>query len=115
MGVRSSPSLSRRPPLSLRLAILRAPPQVVWFHFRAWLLARRLRDRRALRSSVRLWRLSRLVQLARGRTRIVEIGTAAAWTACALVVSGKRTHVASYDPSVRPNRSASMPGRTRVR
>ena len=45
-----------------------------------------------------------LVALARGRRRIVELGTGTGWTAIALALDDSTREVASYDPVVRPER-----------
>jgi predicted O-methyltransferase YrrM len=78
------------------LAPLRLPPSVVLFRLRALAVARRYGDPEGFRS-LSVWRLSRLLVLARGRDRIVELGTALGWTALSLVLANPRAVVETYD------------------
>jgi predicted O-methyltransferase YrrM len=49
-------------------------------------------------------RLSRLLAVARGRDRIVELGTAAAWTAYSIALANPRARVKTYDRELRAGR-----------
>jgi predicted O-methyltransferase YrrM len=51
-----------------------------------------------------LWRLSRLLALARGRDRIVELGTLSGWTAYSLALANPRARVTAYDVTIWPGR-----------
>lgn len=103
--------------LARRLAeVRRLPPRVAVFHARALLLAARLGDDFTLRSVTQPADVRTLLGLARGRERIVELGTAAGWTAGALALTGAR--VLSLDPVVVPQRArylALLPRATRER
>ena len=87
----------------MRALPVRLPPRVLLFRLRAIALARLTRDR-SRRSPLSIWRLSRLLALARDRDRIVELGTAAGWTAYSLVLANPRARVKTYDLAVRPGR-----------
>ena len=80
------------------------PPRVLLFRVRAVALARREHDHRIRRAPLSIWRLSRLLALARGRDRIVELGTAAGWTAYSLALANPRARVKTYDLGLRPGR-----------
>ncbi|MGH2879790.1 MAG: class I SAM-dependent methyltransferase [Solirubrobacteraceae bacterium] len=80
------------------------PPRVAWFLWRARLLARRSGDPFSLPSATRPADLEVLLKLARGRRRVVELGTGTAWTTLALALADSRREVISYDPIVRPER-----------
>ena len=88
----------------MRAPSVRLPPRVLLFRLRAIALARLTRDR-SRRSPLSIWRLSRLLALARDRDRIVELGTAAGWTAYSLVLANPRARVKTYDSQVRPGRA----------
>ena len=83
---------------------VRLPPRVLLFRLRAAASARRYHDRLSRLAPLSLWRLSRLLALARGRDRIVELGTAAGWTAYSLALANPRARVKSYDLGLRPGR-----------
>jgi len=87
----------------LRALRVRLPPRVLLFRFRAIALARRTEDR-SRRSPLSIWRLSRLLAFARGRDRIVELGTAAGWTAYSLALANSRARVTTYDREPRAGR-----------
>ena len=87
----------------MRALRVRLPPRVLLFRFRAIALARRTEDR-SRRSPLSIWRLSRLLALARGRDRIVELGTAAGWTAYSLALANPRARVTTYDREPRAGR-----------
>jgi predicted O-methyltransferase YrrM len=80
------------------VSVLRLPPRVLWFYLRALLLALLIRDGTSLGISTRPRELAALLRAARGRRRVVEHGTATAWTATALALTDPRRRVASYDP-----------------
>src|ERR687886_585802 len=82
------------------------PPRVAAFQARAMLRAWRLGDDWALESSTRPRDVAELLRLARGRRSVVELGTAAGWTAGALVLADRGRRVASFDPVVRDHREA---------
>jgi len=58
----------------------------------------------SLDSAIRPAELALLVALARGRGRVVELGTGTGWSAIALALDDSRRRVVSYDPVVRPER-----------
>ena len=94
------------------------PPRVAAFQARAMLRAWRLGDDWALESSTRPRDVAELLRLARGRRSVVELGTAAGWTAGALVLADRGRRVASFDPVVRDHREAYLsllPARARDR
>lgn len=78
-----------------RLRVL--PPRVAWFHWRAHRLASRRRDLFTLRSATRPADLRVLLELARGRRRVVELGTATGWTAVSLALADPWREVVTYD------------------
>ena len=86
----------------LRLRVL--PPHVAWFQWRARRRARALGDTFALESSTRPADLARLLELARGRRRVVELGTANGWTAITLALDDPGRQVHTFDPFDRPER-----------
>lgn len=81
----------------------RLPLSVLLFRLRAAAFARR-HDDISRRSPLSIWRLSRLLSLARGRNRIVELGTAAGWTAYSLALANPHARVKTYDVGLRPGR-----------
>lgn len=100
----------------LRLRVL--PPHVASFQWRARRTARALGDTFALESSTRPADLARLLKLARGRERVVELGTANGWTAIALALDHEARRVFTFDPFDRPERQAYLalvPERVRER
>jgi predicted O-methyltransferase YrrM len=88
----------------IRLRVL--PPHVAGFQWRARRRARQLGDAFALESSTRPADLARLLKIARGRNRVVELGTANGWTAIALALDAPQRHVGTFDPFDRPERRA---------
>jgi predicted O-methyltransferase YrrM len=86
------------------LPLLRLPPRVAWFFFRARRLAARTGDDWSLSSATHPESLAVLLRLARGRRHVVEIGTGTAWTTLALALADRRRVVRSYDPIARPER-----------
>jgi predicted O-methyltransferase YrrM len=77
------------------------PPSVALFQWRAWRLALRSGDTFAVVSATRPQNLAALLALARGCRRVVELGTASAWTAISLVLADRQRVVVSYDPVAR--------------
>src|SRR4051812_34255691 len=84
--------------------LLRLPPRVARFYSRARRAAARDGDEWSLRSATGPESLARILRLARGRTRVVEIGTGSAWTTAALLLADRARHVLSFDPRVWPQR-----------
>jgi predicted O-methyltransferase YrrM len=91
--------------LRRRIVLLRLPPRVARFYFRARRLAAARGDRWSEDSVTRPEALGELLRLARGRARVAEIGTGTAWTTIALALADRRRTVVSYDPIVRPERT----------
>ncbi|HWI71147.1 MAG TPA: hypothetical protein VNT55_04270, partial [Baekduia sp.] len=90
--------------LRLVVAAPSLPPAVVWFHGRALCVAIGRRDVFALRSAASPRQVAELLRLARGRRRVVELGTATGWTAAALALADPARVVVSCDPFVQPGR-----------
>ena len=86
------------------LPLLRLPLRVGRFFFRARRLAARTGDEWSLASATHPESLAVLLRLARGRRRVVEIGTGTAWTTASLVLADPQRLVRSYDPVARPER-----------
>jgi predicted O-methyltransferase YrrM len=80
------------------------PPRVSLFYLRACALALRRRDPFALRTSTKPRELRLLLRAARGRHRVVEIGTGSAWTASVLALADPARQVVTIDRIVRPGR-----------
>jgi predicted O-methyltransferase YrrM len=102
----SDRSLLRRVVAESRHAVgLRVlPPRVASFQWRAHRLARRSGDQFSLTSATRARDLAVLLELARRRRRVVELGTGTAWTALALALADPHRDVITYDPFVFPER-----------
>lgn len=81
------------------------PGRVVLFYWRASRRARRDGDQFSLRSAARPRELAQLLELARSRTAVVELGTGTAWSAIALALDEPTRRVISCDPCVRPERA----------
>src|SRR5207248_3025701 len=88
------------------LSVRALPPRVALFLLRAHRLARRSGDRFSLASAARPAELAELLNLARERRTVVELGTGTAWSAIALALDDRLRRVVSYDPCVRPQRGA---------
>jgi predicted O-methyltransferase YrrM len=84
--------------------LLRLPPRVARFYSRARRTAAREDDEWSLRSATGPESLARILRLARGRKRVVEVGTGTAWTTVALLIADRERHVLSFDPRVWPQR-----------
>lgn len=80
------------------------PPRVALFQWRAWRLAWREDDGFSQVSATRPRRLAVLLNAARGRRRVVELGTGTAWTTISLALADQGRAVLSYDPVMRPER-----------
>ena len=78
------------------------PWRVALFQARARAVAHRRDDRFSLTSATRPGDLRTLLSLARGRTHVVELGTATGWTAISLALSDPVRRVTSFDPVSRP-------------
>ncbi len=74
------------------------PPRVALFQWRSRRLARRLNDHFSPTSATRPADLAILLDVAAGRRRVVELGTATAWTALSLALADGRRRVTSFDP-----------------
>ena len=77
------------------------PWRVALFQWRAMRLAARRNDDFALVSGTRPRNLATLLSAARGRHRVVELGTGSGWTAISLVLAESGRTVDSYDVSDR--------------
>jgi predicted O-methyltransferase YrrM len=73
------------------------PPRVALFQLRARRLARRTGDTFSLTSATRPADLRTLIEVARGRRRVVELGTATAWTAISLALADPERGVLTLD------------------
>jgi predicted O-methyltransferase YrrM len=72
-------------------------PRVLWFHWRARRLAWRTNDLFSVTSVTRPADMRVLLELTRGCNRVVELGTATAWTAITLALDDRRRRVVTYD------------------
>lgn len=81
------------------------PLRVRWFLWRARRLARRLGHAWGLRAATGNADVAQLLRLARGRRRVVELGTGPGWTAIALALDDPRRHVVTCDPVVHEYRA----------
>jgi hypothetical protein len=85
-------------------ALVRLPPRVSAFYLRGVRTARRIGDQWTLDVAARPRELAALLRIARGQTRVAEIGTGTAWTAISLALSDPGRLVLSYDIQARPER-----------
>jgi predicted O-methyltransferase YrrM len=99
--MRSSVATAR---LRRNAVLLRLPPRVALFYSRARRAAAREGDEWSLRSATGPESLARILRLARGRKRVVEVGTGTAWTTAALLIADRERRVLSFDPRVWPQR-----------
>jgi predicted O-methyltransferase YrrM len=101
--------------LHTRLHLLRAdlafaaslrglPARVAVFLLRAQRRARAREDAFSLASAARPAELRLLLELAKGRRAVVELGTGTAWSTVALALADPARQVISYDPFTRPER-----------
>jgi hypothetical protein len=104
---RQSSSLLRRAARRLRflLGLRVLPPRVAWFYLRADRAARRAGDQWSLDSAVRPGESAQLIELARGRKDVAELGTGTAWTAITLALADGERRVITCDPIFRPERN----------
>jgi predicted O-methyltransferase YrrM len=100
--LRAVATATRRSTLALRLL----PRPAARFYVRANLRALRLDDRWNFISALPPRELATLVELARGRKSVVELGTGTAWTSLVLVLSEPGRVVRTYDPNVKLHRAA---------
>ncbi len=78
--------------------VRRLPPRVALFQWRARRLARALDDHFSPMSATRPADLAILLGIASGRRRVVELGTATAWTAVSLALADGQRRVMTFDP-----------------
>jgi len=97
---------SRRREARYAASLRPLPPRVAWFLWQARRHAVRSGDQFSLASAARPVQLAALLDLARGRDRVVELGTGSGWSAIALALEDSGRRVVSYDPVVRPEREA---------
>jgi cephalosporin hydroxylase len=71
--------------------------RVLWFHWCARQEAWRTNDRFSLASVTRPADMRVVLEMTRGRSRVVELGTATAWTAITLALDDRRRRVVTYD------------------
>jgi len=90
--------------LRRNVVLLRLPPRVAIFYSRARRAAARGGDTWSLESATGPRSLALLLRAARGRRRVVEIGTGTAWTTAALALADHKRRVLSFDPTVWPER-----------
>jgi predicted O-methyltransferase YrrM len=93
---------------------------VIRFYLRALRAAERAGDGFSLQSATRADELAKLIDLARGRRRVVELGTGTGWTAIALALAATQEprEVITYDPIPRPERDIYLrlvPGQVQAR
>jgi predicted O-methyltransferase YrrM len=81
------------------------PAPVRQFRRRAWLRAVKSGDRQSLHTTLTAPDLRRLIDVANGRRRILEIGTSTAWTALSLLLVDRERTVVSYDVAAYPQRA----------
>ena len=90
--------------LRRNVVLLRLPPRVAIFYSRARRAAASSGDTWSLDSATGPRSLAVLLRAARGRRRVVEIGTGTAWTTAALALADHKRRVLSFDPTVWPER-----------
>lgn len=80
------------------------PARVALFHWRARIAALRADDQFSLASATRPADMAVLLELARGRRHVAELGTGTGWTALSLALADPARVVVTYDPIDRPER-----------
>lgn len=90
--------------LAVLASLARLPPRVARFQWRARRLAAQIGDDFSLLSATRPSKLAVLLDEARGRRAVVELGTATAWTSVSLLLADPARTVLTYDPVRRPER-----------
>jgi predicted O-methyltransferase YrrM len=90
--------------LRYALSLRPLPPRVAAFQWRARRVAWHSRERFSLTSATRARDLAVLLELARERPRVVELGTGMGWTAISLALAEPQCRVSTYDPSAYPER-----------
>jgi predicted O-methyltransferase YrrM len=88
--------------LAFLVALRVLPPRIAFFQARARLLAARRRDEFGPVAATRPPKLATLLRLAQGRSRVVELGTAAGWTSISLLLADSGRTLLSYDIIRRP-------------
>lgn len=91
-------------PARLALALRPLPLRVALFYARALRRAHVRGDRWGPDAAARPAELAALLVVARGRTRVVELGTAMGWTAIALALADRSRRVTTVDPVAVPER-----------
>ena len=90
--------------LKQSLMLIRLPLPVARFYLSALRTARAHGDRWSLDVVTRPRELTTLLRVARGRRRVVEVGTATAWTTIAFALADEDRHVISFDVEEREHR-----------
>jgi predicted O-methyltransferase YrrM len=85
-------------------ALAALPPAVARFYLGALRRARATGDQWSIDVASRPRELAALLHVARGRARVVEIGTASGWTAAALVLADPGREVWTIDVVAQPRR-----------
>ncbi len=70
---------------------------MLWFHWRARRLAWRTNDLFSVTSATRPADMRTLLELTSGCSRVVELGTATAWTAITLALDDRGRRIVTYD------------------
>lgn len=96
--------MNARAKLRLLLALRPLPSRVARFYWHATRHALHAGDEFSVASAARPAELAELLDLARGRRAVVELGTGTAWSALVLALDDPRRRIVSYDPSVRTER-----------
>ena len=97
--------MKNRYELKLAVAERRLPAAVRDFRQKASKLAKERDDGWATLSTQRAMGVSNLLELARWKSNVVELGTASGWTAAALALTDPTRTVTTFDPTDRPNRA----------
>ena len=86
------------------LSLVRLPPRVAWFYWRAWRARARMDDHFSLGGATKPRELLPLLRAARGSDLVVEVGTGTGWTAIALALADRGRRVVTFDVAHRPQR-----------